>query len=541
MICILHGYLLEGSGSNLWTRSIARSLCAQGYHIHLMCQENHPEIYDFITKVITYNKDGEEEIVLDRDSPFSGSCTMHKPYLGEILPVYVLDKYEEFKDVRRMINMETDAIEKYIDYNVKTLKHIIAKYEIKAMHANHTVLMSVVAQRASEGNVPYAVMPHGSAIEYAVKPDQRFHAFAQAALQEAHKIFVIGKEIKERLHKVFPALNESLDQKMIELNLGVNTDLFKTVPTEKREEEVDALLEIFDPGTGGRTQGQYNNFAQLFEKDPELKKIEVALDPLRDFDGKKTDVNFKDKIKWIDWQKDPVMLFVGRHISSKGLHSVILALLGLLPKFPNLKMLSIGHGPFREVMEAFLLAVRTKNFVLAKEILAKGNVLEGFDKGELTEASQFLKYLEENDQLDSFFEKASEHLTEKTVVFTGYLTHTELRYLFPCCTFSVFPSVVAEAGPLVFLEALASGSIPLGTYFAGMKASIDRMEEAVGKEAADIMKLRPEPEHTVVDIISQAELAMQAGQDLKNALRAETVAKYEWKNISGQLIDSLTE
>jgi hypothetical protein len=35
MICLLHGYLLEGSGSNLWTRSIIQSLCQEGYTAHL--------------------------------------------------------------------------------------------------------------------------------------------------------------------------------------------------------------------------------------------------------------------------------------------------------------------------------------------------------------------------------------------------------------------------------------------------------------------------------------------------------------------------
>jgi hypothetical protein len=43
----------------------------------------------------------------------------------------------------------------------------------------------------------------------------------------------------------------------------------------------------------------------------------------------------------------------------------------------------------------------------------------------------------------------------------------------PCCDVAIFPSVVAEVGPLVFLEALASGAFPLGTYFAGMAASIN--------------------------------------------------------------------
>ena len=37
---------------------------------------------------------------------------------------------------------------------------------------------------------------------------------------------------------------------------------------------------------------------------------------------------------------------------------------------------------------------------------------------------------------------------------------------------ALFPSVVAEAGPLVFLEAMASGCFPVGTYFAGMAVSI---------------------------------------------------------------------
>ena len=58
MICILHGYLLDGSGSNLWTRSIVESLCRNGEIIHLVCQENHPERYDFIADAFRYGADG---------------------------------------------------------------------------------------------------------------------------------------------------------------------------------------------------------------------------------------------------------------------------------------------------------------------------------------------------------------------------------------------------------------------------------------------------------------------------------------------------
>lgn len=175
MICILHGYLLEGSGSNLWTRSIIQSLCRDGETVHLLCQENHPELYDFIATVHYYRADGIRETRLQREVPYSGCCIMHKPYIGETLPVYVWDQYEEFSDVQPMINLGDDAIENYLIYNIEVLKRIVAENNISVLHANHAVLMSVIACRVSEElSIPFAIMPHGSAIEYAVKKDQRF-------------------------------------------------------------------------------------------------------------------------------------------------------------------------------------------------------------------------------------------------------------------------------------------------------------------------------------------------------------------------------
>src|SRR6266545_8040754 len=50
MICLLHGWLLEGSGSNLWTRSIITALSRKGETVHLVCQENHPDRYDAIAE-----------------------------------------------------------------------------------------------------------------------------------------------------------------------------------------------------------------------------------------------------------------------------------------------------------------------------------------------------------------------------------------------------------------------------------------------------------------------------------------------------------
>ena len=197
MIALLHGYLLEGSGSNLWTRSIIQSLCNNGETVHLICQENHPDLYDFIAEAIIYHSNGNRETILNRETVYPGKCIMHKPKLGNTLPVYVMDKYEEFSDPRPMINLNDTEIEVYLQINIKVLTQIVDENQVKVIHANHAVLMSVVAQHvAKKRKIPYAIMPHGSAIEYAVKKDKRFFKFAEQSFDDAHRIYVIGDEIR---------------------------------------------------------------------------------------------------------------------------------------------------------------------------------------------------------------------------------------------------------------------------------------------------------------------------------------------------------
>jgi hypothetical protein len=51
-----------------------------------------------------------------------------------------------------MIELPTEAVEEYITTNVNCLKKVVKENNITALHANHAVLMSVVAQRVSTGS-----------------------------------------------------------------------------------------------------------------------------------------------------------------------------------------------------------------------------------------------------------------------------------------------------------------------------------------------------------------------------------------------------
>ena len=63
-----HGYLLGGTGSNVYTRQLAREWSATGHDVTVLCQDPHPERYDL----------GGAEVV--------------RPDVGRLLPVFVLDR-----------------------------------------------------------------------------------------------------------------------------------------------------------------------------------------------------------------------------------------------------------------------------------------------------------------------------------------------------------------------------------------------------------------------------------------------------------------
>jgi glycosyltransferase involved in cell wall biosynthesis len=223
---------------------------------------------------------------------------------------------------------------------------------------------------------------------------------------------------------------------------------------------------------------------------------------------------------------------------------VIAALPLLLREEPDLRLIVVGHGPLREPLEALVQALERGERQLVDLIVRCGRRLEGSPEGEgggseLSQAAAFLQQLRDRDEIDDYFEAARRHVRADRVIFTGYLTHRELRFLFPCCDAAIFPSVVKEAGPLVFLEALASGAFPLGTYFGGMRASIDSIADALPADAVNAMKLDADPEFTVQDIVDNTPRALSLAADL--AARFHTIARerYDWQSVARKLLREL--
>src|ERR1700741_5261205 len=96
-ILIFHGYLLGGTGSNVYNARLAEALVRLGHEVHLLCQERRPEQHRFIVAAGDWDS-GELRIAAlpDRspDAGGHGRAVAYRPDIGGLLPVYVADRYE---------------------------------------------------------------------------------------------------------------------------------------------------------------------------------------------------------------------------------------------------------------------------------------------------------------------------------------------------------------------------------------------------------------------------------------------------------------
>jgi len=258
-----------------------------------------------------------------------------------------------------------------------------------------------------------------------------------------------------------------------------------------------------------------------------------------EYSSKLPDADCEAKLESVDWENDKILIYIGRLIAAKGVQSALCALPSILAREPRARLLIVGHGPLLEVLECMVQALASGDGDLVGKIASWGACMEdGTEAEPLIQVQRYLERLEQAGELDDYLRTAAEARIGERVIFTGYLTHRELRHLLPCCDVALFPSVVPEAGPLVFLEALAAGVHPMGTYFGGMAASIDSVSGFVPDDVRDLMKLRREPEHTAADIAANTCRALELGRRHAADLRQAAVEGCDWTTVARKLTET---
>src|SRR5437867_4824657 len=171
-ILLWHGYLLGGTGSNVYTRALAREWSRAGHDVTVVCQERRPERYDV------------------------GPAKVVRPELpGGILPVFVLDRYE---GLRPMLLQELTRAEReaFVDANAAALReHLPADL----VFANHVLLGAPVG--AASG-ARFAVKAHGSELEYSMRESPELQEWGAETLAGAEAVFVGSSHMRQVLEEV---------------------------------------------------------------------------------------------------------------------------------------------------------------------------------------------------------------------------------------------------------------------------------------------------------------------------------------------------
>jgi glycosyltransferase involved in cell wall biosynthesis len=176
-VLIFHGYMLRGTGSNIYNVNLARALARLGHEVHLLCQ--------------------------DREVRIEG-VQIHNPDIHGLLPVYVKDPYEGF-EVKAFAELTEAELDRYIEANVAAVREVAAAVGgFDAALANHLVMGPAILARAEVG--PFAAKIHGSALEYTVKPHPRFLPYAYEGMKAAAGVLVGSGHTAESLWAALPEL-----------------------------------------------------------------------------------------------------------------------------------------------------------------------------------------------------------------------------------------------------------------------------------------------------------------------------------------------
>jgi glycosyltransferase involved in cell wall biosynthesis len=289
-ILLWHGYLLGGTGSNVYTRALARAWSLAGHDVTVFCQEPRPEGYDL------------------------AGAQVVRPEIGPLLPVFVLDRYEgvEARLLQDFTRAERDG---YVERNAAALReHLPADL----VFANHVLMGGPVAAAAG---ARYAVKAHGSELEYSMRGRPELEAWGRQSLEAAAATFVGSAHIRQVLEQVCGHV-----ERVHEVPPGVDVDEFRP---QEREAALRALVEEArrDPPNPGNREERLPDAdnAERLERflaaeEPTVvyvgklirnKGVHLLLEALRGLDARAVIVGFGDYRAELEALAPPRTLFTG--------------------------------------------------------------------------------------------------------------------------------------------------------------------------------------------------------------------------------------
>ncbi len=241
-IVVWHGYLLGGTGSNVYTRQLAREWARGGHDVVVVCQEPHPERYDL------------------------GGARVVRPDVGGLLPTFVLDRYDGY-DVKLVQDCSRAELDAWVDANASVVRELLPA---DLVLCNHVLLGGAVGQATG---ARYSVKAHGSELEYSMRGRPALEQWGRQVLDTASAVFVGSKHIRDVVGDVCGHVD-----RVFEVPPGVDVDEWLPAPRDEARAALlaEARLDPPNPGNGNERLPDERN-AQRLARFPRRRQADGRL------------------------------------------------------------------------------------------------------------------------------------------------------------------------------------------------------------------------------------------------------------------------
>jgi glycosyltransferase involved in cell wall biosynthesis len=492
-VLVFHGYLLRGTGSNVYNASLARALVGLGHEVHLLCQDARALEREWVDALGRW-REGVLEVEARRRP---ARCTVYLPDIGGLLPVYVRDAYEGF-EARPFTELADAELDAYTERNVSAVRDVVERVRPDVALANHEVMGPAILARALGTGPPYAVKVHGSALEYTVRPDpERFVPLAREGLRAARGVLVGSRHSAERLWEVVD--DPDLPPKTRLGPPGVDTDSFCPRPPPDAARGLEALAARLEHGGEAAWGGEVGAAGALRALDPE---------------------------------RDRIVCFVGKLIVSKGIDLLVVAWPLVVHAVPEARLCVVGFGTYRTGVERLLAALRARDLAALREVALRGRDLEGGPAGPLRHVLDFLDALEPSRA--DLYAAAAPGAAER-VHLTGRLEHEDLPDLLAAAEAQVVPSTFPEAFGMVAVEAAACGALPIVAAHSGLAEVSTVLADAVDPELRRLLafEVGPRAVEEIADrLVTWLRLEPSARERASLAVSSAARSRYGWARVA---------
>lgn len=544
-LLITHGYLLTGTGSNLYVNNLVRELVKKGEDVILVCQDFDPLAIDFVNELYDFNSENSiAQLVGKKDSAFKGKCTCFRPNLNGFLPVYVYDHYEGFQ-VKEFTACSDQEVNSYVQQNYSAMDYILTHHEVEMVNTNHLVMFPYIAKKLKEVHeFKFVITIHGSALNFTVKKDKRFENYAIESLKVAEEIVVDSLHADEEMKEFLEQVGLSYLIKKIEIiPAGVDVNSFGIASLSKSNMLIDFKSSIAENEKNSEGRNSAVSADILYGKYSGSQLNSVVNKTRSSYDYRHIDKDVSKRLDQLDFAENNNVFFVGKYLWTKGIYLLLCGIPTILREKPNTNFIIAGFGPFREPAEVILKYLAENKIDDLIQLVRSNELFLGEGHGDQKAQLPLLEAIlvKHQQEMESAISQINFDLRTR-VIFTGILNHAQLVHLLPAMDVLIAPSVFPEAFGMVAIEAASCGVYPVVTYQSAFKEIADHVKALVGNKVSnkDVMLNEDASINIAYNVVAYLNQKSQWGESeiatFKQSLRKLVVDNFSWEGIAGKYL-----